>query len=225
MRWMIWLCLITLPATLPITGMAAEAYKCKGPKGETVFSDTPCGDGKTIELKEVPTYQAAPVPDLPPLPAKKKAKADSYQLSFAAPAPDAVLRDNEGKVNVEVSLKPGLGPDDFIQLKLDGELVGKKGRQTSWSLTGVVRGVHNLTVEVLDQNDKVLTSATTSFVLHQASANFGARIETPTKGGLGKLAPMPGDKDFVEPSREPGHEWAPSTDKDKKAARAGSPRR
>lgn len=221
MRHLLWLGLLLVP----LSAYAAEAYKCKGPKGETIFSDTPCGDGKTIELREVPTYESQPVPSLPPLPAKKKAADQGYQLSFSKPAPDAVLRDNLGRVEVELNLKPGLGPDDFVLLKLDGEPVGKQGRQTSWSLEGVERGMHTLTAEILNQDGKLLIAATTSFVLHQASANFGARLERELKPG--QLPAMPGDPNYVERSLEPGHEWAEPSSKDKQPApiRVGGPRK
>ena len=221
MRHLLWLSLLLLP----LSGHAAEAYKCKGPKGETIFSDTPCGDGKAIELKEVPTYEQAPIPDLPPLPSKKKSADQGYQLMFAKPEPDAVLRDNLGRVEVALNLKPGLGPDDFVLLKLDGEPVGEKGRKTTWSLEGVERGMHTLTAEILSQDGKVLTSASTSFMLHQASANIGARLRQEPKPGQPLLSLD--DPKTINVGREPGHEWAEPADKDKKPAptRTAGPRK
>ena len=214
-------------AALLIHPMAigAEAFKCKGPKGETVFSDTPCGDGKTIELKEVPTVEVTPVQPLAPLPASKKATAVRYEIAFSSPAPDAVLRDNQGSVSVAVNISPALGPDNLIQFIVDGQKQGPASRETSWQLSDLERGVHTVQVEVLNDKGSVVASAQSSFTLHKASAKHpGLSANNPAQA-LGvnmQLAPMPGDPGFVENAREPGHEWkASNTGKETKPAKGG----
>lgn len=217
-------------AALVINPMAigAEAFKCKGPKGETVFSDTPCGDGKTIELKEVPTVEITPVQPLAPLPASKKSTMERYDISFSSPAPDAVLRDNEGSLNVAINIKPALGPDSHIQLKVNGSPHGGPGRQTSWQLSDLERGVHTLQVEVLNHKGSVVASAQTSFTLHKASANHpGLSSNSPAQAlGINRpLAPIPGDPGFVENGREPGHEWVTPKDANEPKPLRGGPRK
>lgn len=201
---------------------AGELYKCKGANGETVFSDQPCPGAQILPLRETPTYSPPPAPVLPTGPASqvsgKAQKQPVFQVSILEPGPDAVLRDNEGKVTVIVRIQPALGEEHQVRLVLDGSLVGAAGRGTDWSLQDVERGEHNLQVEVFDKlTGKVLAQAQSKFMLFRASVNQtpngGANLQVvPTGSGYVQQAawpqlqnaPQPGDKPTSPPTKPGG---------------------
>ncbi len=163
--------LLLASAATPV--VAAEAYKCKGSKGEVVFSDQPCKDGEKIELKPVQTYTPAPMPAAPaPTAADKPArKAQAYQqVMITAPLANQEIRDNEGKITVSVALKPALQEGHQLRLLVDGQAKGPAAAVTSWELADVERGEHTVIVEVLDETGRhVASSDPVSFAVHRRS--------------------------------------------------------
>lgn len=170
---------VLLLASVVAPAEGAEAFKCKGSKGEVVFSDQPCKDGEKIELKPVQTYTPAPLPQVserPPEAAGKAgkapaAKAAGYdQILITAPLANEEIRDNAGTVTVSVALKPSLQDGHRLRLLFDGKEVAAPGGSQSWDLQDVERGEHTVQVEVLDQAGKRLQSSdTVKFAVHRRS--------------------------------------------------------
>ena len=194
---------------------AGELYKCKGDKGETVFSDQPCPGAAVLPMKETPTYEALPAPTMPaPLaPAKKKVEIN-YKISFTSPQPDEVFRDNEGNISVAANVQPVLHEDHQARLLLDGAPSGAPARTTSWQLADVPRGEHSLVVEIIDRKSgKVLhRSDSRTFALFRTSANSPANpgadnLMVNTNGSLRvswpqqQAAAQPGDPKPVAPTK------------------------
>lgn len=199
---------------------AAELYKCKGDNGETVFSDQPCPGGETLPMRETPTYEALPPPArLPPIEDKaKKPDQIAYKLAITSPAVDDVIRDNEGKLQVQGTVSPALYEDHRVQLLLDGQPVGKPQQAPSWSLDDVERGEHSLVLAVVYKDGKktVASSAPVKFVLFRASANHPANpgsssaTDLPDRNRLLQAnwpqlqdAPQPGDPKPTPPTKPP----------------------
>ncbi len=156
-------------------GAEGQLYKCKGSKGETVYSDQPCPGGEPLPMKETPTFQALPPPTLPAPVSKSAPKAPTinYQLAITKPAPDEVLRDNEGNVAVAGTVSPQLGDDHKVRLLLDGQPTGQPGNQTSWDLTNLDRGEHTVAIEVFNTKTgkSVQASPSVKFMLFRTSGN------------------------------------------------------
>lgn len=152
---------------------AGELYKCKGDKGETVFSDQPCPGAEVLPMKETPTYEALPAPTMPAPVSSTKKQALSFKVHITSPQAEEVIRDNEGNVTVSATVQPGLDGIHQARLLLDGTPTGPAGGATSWQLTDVPRGEHSLVVEVIEtKSGKVLTrSDSRTFALFRASAN------------------------------------------------------
>lgn len=210
MRWgvlIVWL-VIAAAASVNATG---ELYKCKGDNGETVFSDQPCNGGETLPMRETPTYAPPPKPVLPTgsgeTVANKKKAVVNYQVQLSEPAADAVIRDNEGKVNVEVGISPRLDEDHRVRLLLDGTPVGTPGLATSWALADVERGEHTLVVEVVhkDSGKAFGNSGARKFMLFRTSVNdatpSGDNLSVvPSRNGLVQQANWP----QLKPTPQPG---------------------
>ncbi len=127
-------------------------------------------------------------------PPKQQAAAIRYQLQILSPAADEAIRNNAGTVSVTVEAEPALQPGHFYQLLLDGEPFGAPGEQTSFQLSNVDRGTHQLAVAVVDAQERVLQqSESRSFHLIRTSlaqrrmvnpckkADYGVRPECPLK--------------------------------------------
>lgn len=163
----------------------AKIYKTVDEDGNVSYSDTPPADVEaraesTIELEINNTYNAEESNPTPVAtnkttqgnrpgdivttgdPGTDTKPAAVYQkIAITAPAADANLRSNEGKVTLSISLQPGLVPGDQVRFFLDGKPVGTV-TGTSLSLTNIDRGTHTLAAVVLDGAGKPRISSNTS---------------------------------------------------------------
>lgn len=99
-----------------------------------------------------------------------------------------MIQDNSGKVTVTV--KADVREDQYIQLVLDGSLVGNPRKETVFNLEGVVRGSHQMEALLVDDEDRILaTSPTVIFHMWQASALLSNARPQPRPG---PVTPPPG---------------------------------
>ena len=74
---------------------------------------------------------------------------------------------------VSVRVSPALKKGEGLQLFLDGEPQGDLQRATTWDLTNVYRGQHDLTVGVIDRTGETLAlSKPVRVFVHRPSKNF-----------------------------------------------------
>lgn len=162
---------IVLMAVLSLnSATAAEAYKCKGKNGETIFSDQPCAkNAELIELKEPQTYAipAPPVTATPAAPssADKKEKITYTEFVFSAPKPGAIYDDGSGNVRAALLIKPRLDYAHKVQFFLNNAALADPERRAEWSFNNLERGDYELRAELVDQNGKVIQSASTHFAV------------------------------------------------------------
>ena len=162
------------------TVSAATIYMWTDEKGNTVYSDQPHPNATEIEVQEPQTYTPSSLPVSPPdQPANKKpgTTADTRysELKIAKPVNDNPLRSNNGQVDVELSISPGLDIEhgDYITLYLDDEVVVPSTTSTRITLDNIDRGTHRLRAEIRDRDHSVLrVSETTTFHLLRYSALF-----------------------------------------------------
>lgn len=156
-------CLLTA-----INVQAAEAYKCKGKNGETIFSDQPCAkNAETIELKEPQTF-SAPLPTTATTPApneKNKEKVVYTEFSFLSPTSGQIFDDGTGNVRAALSIKPRLSTGHTVQFFLNNTVQGEPARRSEWSFSNLDRGDYQLRAELLDERGRVLQSASGNFAV------------------------------------------------------------
>ncbi len=154
------------------TAFASEVYFSRDANGNVVFSDKPSANSEIHEIKEIPTMPALVVPAKQEAPSSSREEAFQYtSLSIVTPVNDqAIPVGHAGNVSVSGVLSPGLRPTDTIYL-LDQQSVIGKGRQTTFSLSSLSRGEHNLQLVVRDQKGKDLISSNTVTIhVQRASA-------------------------------------------------------
>ena len=150
--------------------VAADVYKTVDEDGNIIFTDKPSGDAEKIELQELQTIENPNPAKYRPEPDRNDKKGGSGDrniyntLIVTNPADGSGLRNNAGNVTITVSVEPTLRPGHRLVLTMDGEEISN-GNSLSTSLQNVDRGTHNIAASIVDENDKVLKSVTSSFSL------------------------------------------------------------
>lgn len=136
----------------------AEVYTYIDAEGNRVFTDQPRRNAKKVEI--APSNRMAQPP-------KKATQASSakpapgplfhYQLlRILAPEPDDTIRDVQGNLNVTVTSDPELQPRHRFRLLLDSKPWGEPGRSPVFALKNIDRGTHQVSVEIIDEFNRVL---------------------------------------------------------------------
>jgi hypothetical protein len=136
----------------------AEVYTYIDDEGNRVFTDRPkAGNAKRLELAPSNAMgQPAPIQP-PPLYAKPIPREESYQLlRILVPEPDATVRDMQGNLIVSAVSEPGLRAGHSYRLLLDGNPVGEPGRSPVFPLENLDRGTHQLAVEIIDLQGRMV---------------------------------------------------------------------
>ena len=137
----------------------AEVYTYIDEEGNRVFTDQPKpGNAKRLEIAPAPNTMNAPK-DIqpPPLYPKPIPREQGYQvLRILVPEPDATIRDGEGNLIVSAMSEPGLRDNHSYRLLLDGQPVGDPGRSPVFPLKNLDRGTHQLAVEIIDEQGRVV---------------------------------------------------------------------
>jgi len=167
------LLLLLLPFSLQ-----ADIYRSIDRDGNVTFTDEPNNKAELIELEELPTYEAAPIPVLPveampePVEEENELKKPKYKISITSPEQNQSIWTGGGVLTASVSVQPELNVNraDKVQFKLDGKKVGEPQTGLSYTFENIERGSHILTVSVVDNKGKVIkTSKSVLFHMHRNS--------------------------------------------------------
>jgi hypothetical protein len=143
----------------------AQAYRWVDEDGIVHFSDRPQPGAERIELPTsrqstrpstpTPTSQFSRRNDPQPEPAAEEEPFSYESLTIATPGAEETLWNIEGVLNVSLELQPGLQPGHQVRVFFDGEQ-RQMSRSTSFQVEEVYRGVHNIQVEVVDQEGQLM---------------------------------------------------------------------
>lgn len=162
----------------------AQIYRWVDDNGNVVYSDEPHPQAETVDLPPSTTYTPVDAeaetddilkltpPEADEAKAQQQSEVPNYQLRIIAPADDESIWVNNGNVTVSMIVEPELNSErgDLVQLQLDGNNVGEPQAATSFQLSNLSRGSHNVTAMVTDNSGVTLaSSATVTFHLHRAS--------------------------------------------------------
>lgn len=171
-RYLVPVLLLALPLAL-----SAQIYRHVDADGNVTYSDQPRPDAEEVELRAPSVYESPRrAPAEPAQPAADQDQGPLYEeLAIASPGHEGTVRDNEGRVQVEIRISPPLRERHELELLLDGEAVGR-GQSTRFDLENVHRGEHRLQVRVRDSRGEVVAESDSSiFYMHQASRLFPQR--------------------------------------------------
>lgn len=161
--------MLLLASTLPVQ---AAVYKWIDEQGNVHYSDEPNHPAaEKIHVAPAPTYTPGPLPEFQSQSEQQQPPAldENYSsLSISAPANDAVLWDTGNEVMISVSLQPALKTDlgHKLEFSLDGEPVGES-TSTSYLITGIERGTHQITARVVNASGVALDSDSVTIHMRQ----------------------------------------------------------
>ena len=150
---------IFLLLLIPLAVAAQQIFKTTDEHGNVIFTDQPPPNADAVEEVQLNRTNSAPPPPeiqaLEPAPAPEP-DAVAYDVAITAPANETTIPMGPGNFAVSAAAEPGLPPGGALLLRIDGEPWGEPGPATSWQLTNVFRGAHDLTVAVLDADGQPL---------------------------------------------------------------------
>ncbi len=159
----------------------AQIYKSTDAEGNVIFSDTPSTEGPSEQVELQQTNAAAPPPDIAPRDTGNRDRdaedvGPAYNVAIASPANETTIPMGPGNFSVSASVSPAPAGGSLLQLYVDGAASGAPQSGTSWSLTNVFRGGHDLTVGVVDKNgEQLAVSAPVRVYVLRPSVNFKNR--------------------------------------------------
>jgi hypothetical protein len=152
------------------TNCLATVYRWVDENGKVHYSDEPKANAEVIEINEETQNSIAIKTPPKATIAPKEDTQISYKISIVSPQEEATIRDNNGEFTVNVSVSPQLPRGVKMILLVDGVAALEPQTSPIFKLTGIYRGEHNLVVNVVTQNGKVLASSSPRKIfLHQAS--------------------------------------------------------
>ena len=172
---------------LPLGSLADTVYRTTDAQGNVVFTDRPPAQATPADRVEIrPTNTVRPPENLSrPSPVgtpEQEPEVVSYTVTITEPANETSFPMGPGNFSVRVEVRPELRNVESLQLFLDGEPRGEPQRASTWDLTNVFRGQHDLTVGVIDDTGAtVALSEPVRVFVHRPSVNFNNRAKPPAK--------------------------------------------
>lgn len=156
-------------------------YRWTDADGKVHFGDDPPSGAEEIQVGE-PTVVSPPPASASPTPSSRRTVPDTSQPAYRTfeivrPADDAVVRDNLGRVPVQIDIDPPLRSGHRIEVRLDGERHPDhtEPRSTAFTLHDVYRGTHTLEIRLLDSAGNVVARSANQFHMHRATVNSPTR--------------------------------------------------
>jgi hypothetical protein len=158
-----WVSALALFASLTVAAKS-EIYRWVDAKGVVHYSDKPVDkDAKPADLPPIQTMRSSQLGTALASEGSVKAEEESVvvkSVRITAPASEEMIRDADGVVPVAVEVQPALPKGAGFIFLLDGKAQNNKiWGSASFSLAGVERGEHKLSVNVVDKAGKVLKSS------------------------------------------------------------------
>lgn len=160
----------------------AQIYKTVDAQGNVSYSDTPpeSGPSEQVELRQTNSTPAPQMEEVPAASATDSTPAaeegEGYSVSIASPANETTIPMGPGNVAINASVEPGLSQGALLQLYVDGSPSGNPQSSSSWTLTNVFRGAHDLKVAVVsNKNDLLAESESVRVYVLRPSINFKNR--------------------------------------------------
>ena len=169
---LILLILLVLSLATSVNAGTAKIYVWRNESGELVYSDTPKPGAEEVMTKPGNIIKSSTTLDTQVLDIQTKKIAEEYEVIITQPENNATIRDNTGSVYVSGVITPVFKRGLKIQLILDDIPYQVPQNDTRFSLRNVVRGEHQIKMEIYNEQGKVIAlSKPITFYMHRASVN------------------------------------------------------
>lgn len=149
---------------LPLSQASATIYKWVDEQGNVSYSDTPHAGAQQLDLPSQTEMPETQIGEQPKTQSQEQSPvADAmiqYQISLSAPLQEATIWTGNGDVEVQASVDPAPQSDMKYQFLVDGKPYLPQPQTSSYvTLTNVDRGTHELQVQLLNAQDKVIATS------------------------------------------------------------------
>jgi len=162
MRPAIYLALIGVICTLPLTGHG-EIYRVVDPvTGKVTFTDNPPADHKNAEKLDLRAPNTQPPTAVPEENATngEQAAAPGYQsIEILQPENDATVPPGQLDVVVQIAITPELRDGDQVRLLINGKPQGAPASTTTLVIRELIRGSHRIEAQIVSSTGKVLKTS------------------------------------------------------------------
>ncbi len=165
------------------TAAVAEVYRSVGADGSVSYSDTPGPNSEKVKLPQVMIYSPPPLPRRQETATPPQERRPYQKMSIVEPQLDETIWDNQGIIELVVSLEPALkvSQGHRILVTVGGAAHGQPRATTTIHIADLDRGTHKLGVQVVDAKGKALITARPVTVhLHRQSIFFPNRPPQPS---------------------------------------------
>ncbi|MCJ8322125.1 MAG: DUF4124 domain-containing protein [Colwellia sp.] len=163
---------LVISLTIPVLATSTKIYVWRNEEGVLVFSDSPRAGAEEVKLKSNSTIVPSMNMETSLLDIKPKELDNSYEVVITQPINNTTIRDNTGSIFISGGIKPVFQRGFKIQLYVDGKAYKKPQTHTLFSLKNIDRGEHQLKMDLIDKEGKVIASSKlTTFYMHRASVN------------------------------------------------------
>ena len=155
--------LITLCILLIAPAVQAEQtiYQVVDENGHITYTDKPPVAGKestsTVSLSTINISVPPAKRDRKQAPPAEPER--SYDASVTSPPENTTIPMGPGNFSVDGQVSPKLTDGDQLQLMINGTAVGEPQKEARWSLTGVLRGAHDLSIQVVDTQQQMISES------------------------------------------------------------------
>jgi len=160
---------IILLSVLCSLSVQAEIYRSTDESGNVTYSDQPKEGAEEVSLPGITSFSSPAIKESSSSTIdNNKDDAEKYtSFKINNPANDATIRDNTGRVEVNIDVTPALQAGDLIVFDLDGQIFKSDG--VNYAFTNVDRGTHTLKAYVTGSNGQTLSAvASTQFHMKKA---------------------------------------------------------
>lgn len=138
----------------------ATIYTWVDESGVVNYSDQPRTDANVVNLStenKLPSQNAPPKTPLtsPEIKADSEVSEKAASIEIIDPKHDDTIRNPQGTVLMHLNVTPSFNKKDKIQIILDNIPTGEPRHSNIFTLTGVMRGTHTLTAQLVDDHGTV----------------------------------------------------------------------
>jgi len=160
-----WLAFFALP-------LLAQVYTWTDNTGVVHFSDLPHPNARIIKQPQVQTYTHSPKV-ISPQAASLTTLNEPIVMTFLKPQNKATIRNNKGEVDLVVHLSRSLKSEERLRVLLDNQPFKITTTNTSFKLRNVVRGEHQIIIQIVNSNQRVIDSTPIIvFYMHRPRVKF-----------------------------------------------------
>lgn len=195
---------------IPMLALAESAiYRTTDANGNVVFTDAPPAGSRKSEVVTIQPINTTPAPEIRELTsveegsnAAEKAANLGPDVKITKPRNNETIPLGGGDFSVAVKVKPKLTKTQSLQLFLDGVPWGEPQRSSTWGLSNIFRGEHELTVGMVDATGTSITVSDPVVVFVQRpglSTDNGRNQNIPNSGPSESQTYNPNSPTFIPP--------------------------